>query len=299
MVLSLLSLPLPRPSDLRLNHDLRQRRSVVSAFVAHTQEVCGLAWSPDGTTLASGGNENLLCLWDAAASAAAATASSSSGGGNNGAGTVVRPRATFTEHVAAVKAIAWCPWQRHTLATGGGTADRTIRLWNAAVGTNLRSVDTGSQVGRERRARRHSLTLHRTSLTSPVPWLLRWWCVCVQVCAIQWSDTHKELVSSHGFSDNQLILWKHSTMAKLKEFRGHSSRVLHLAKSPDGETIVSAGADETLRFWPIFGAGGGTGKGKGQSPSRSPAAGRKRSYDGAGDAGPCPSPLVGVSLNLR
>ena len=151
-----------------LNHDLRQRRSVVSAFVAHTQEVCGLAWSPDGATLASGGNENLLCLWDAAASAAAATASSSSsGGGSNGAGTAVRPRATFTEHVAAVKAIAWCPWQRHTLATGGGTADRTIRLWNAAVGTNLRSVDTGSQVGRERRARRHMRTVLSLLATPP------------------------------------------------------------------------------------------------------------------------------------
>jgi hypothetical protein len=25
---------------------------------------------------------------------------------------------------AAVKAIAWCPWQRNLLASGGGTADR-------------------------------------------------------------------------------------------------------------------------------------------------------------------------------
>jgi WD40 repeat protein len=51
-----------------------------------------------------------------------------------------------------------------------------------------------------------------------------------QVCAIQWSDTYKELISSHGFSDNQLILWKYSTMTRLREFRGHTSRVLHLAK---------------------------------------------------------------------
>ena len=70
-------------------------------------------------------------------------------------------------------------------------------------------------------------------------------------------------------------------------------------QSPDGETIVSAGADETLRFWPIFGPGGGAGKGaKGQSPSRSPAGGRKRAYDG-GDGGPCPSPLAGSALSLR
>ena len=31
-------------------------------------------------------------------------------------------------HRAAVKALAWCPWQRNLLASGGGTADRMIRL---------------------------------------------------------------------------------------------------------------------------------------------------------------------------
>jgi cell division cycle protein 20 (cofactor of APC complex) len=42
-------------------------------------------------------------------------------------------------------------------------------------------------------------------------------------------------------------------MAKVAELNGHSSRVLHLAQSPDGTTVVSAAADETLRFWRCFG----------------------------------------------
>ena len=29
----------------------------------HTQEVCGLRWSPDGRYLASGGNDNNLHIW--------------------------------------------------------------------------------------------------------------------------------------------------------------------------------------------------------------------------------------------
>ena len=33
---------------------------------------------------------------------------------------------------------------------------------------------------------------------------------------------------------------------------GHNSRVLHLAQSPDGVTVCSAAADETLRFWKCF-----------------------------------------------
>lgn len=41
-------------------------------------------------------------------------------------------------------------------------------------------------------------------------------------------------------------------MSMIGEMRGHKDRVLHMALSPDGETVVSAGADETLRFWKIF-----------------------------------------------
>lgn len=33
---------------------------------------------------------------------------------------------------------------------------------------------------------------------------------------------------------------------------GHTSRVLHMAMSPDGTTVVSAAADETLRLWKCF-----------------------------------------------
>lgn len=137
-----------------------------------------------------------------------------------------QPRFVIEEHQAAVKALSWCPWLRNTLASGGGTADRSIRIWNASLGTNIKVVDTGSQV-----------------------------------CAIEWNSKHKELLSSHGFSDNQLVLWNYPTMTKLKEFRGHTARVLHLAQSPDNDTICSASADETLRFWDIF-------SGSSQSPTK-------------------------------
>ena len=65
----------------------------------------------------------------------------------------------------------------------------------------------------------------------------------------------KEIVSSHGFSHNQLILWKYPHMVKASELTGHTARVLHLAQSPDGTTVVSAAADETLRFCKILSGG--------------------------------------------
>ena len=42
-------------------------------------------------------------------------------------------------------------------------------------------------------------------------------------------------------------------MVKVGEFNGHTSRVLHLSQSPDGTSVCSAAADETLRFWRCFG----------------------------------------------
>lgn len=215
-----------------LNHDIRQSRHIQSTYLGHQQEVCGLEWSLDGTTLASGGNENMLCIWDAAMSG---NSRQSLDGSNTLSSRLSlsshSPRYRIMQHQAAVKALAWCPFQRNTLASGGGTADRTIRLWNTSSGVNLSTTDTGSQV-----------------------------------CALQWSDTYRELVSSHGFSDNQLCLWKYNSasnadaLVKMKEFRGHTARVLHMARSPDGTQIVTAGADESLRFWDMFSPSTGSGR---------------------------------------
>ena len=49
-------------------------------------------------------------------------------------------------HQAAVKALAWCPWESNLLATGGGSSDRSIKTWNTSTGVQLSSTDTGSQV---------------------------------------------------------------------------------------------------------------------------------------------------------
>ena len=52
----------------------------------------------------------------------------------------------YSDHLAAVKAIAWSPHQHGLLASGGGTADRCIRFWNTLTGQPLQCTDTGSQV---------------------------------------------------------------------------------------------------------------------------------------------------------
>nr|GMD60028.1 cell division cycle 20.2, cofactor of APC complex-like [Ipomoea batatas] len=74
-----------------------------------------------------------------------------------------------------------------------------------------------------------------------------------QVCTLLWSKNERELLASHGFTQNQLTLWKYPSMVKMAELTGHTSRVLFMAQSLDGCTVASAAGDETLRFWNVFG----------------------------------------------
>ena len=41
-------------------------------------------------------------------------------------------------------------------------------------------------------------------------------------------------------------------MQKIASLTGHTYRVLYLAASPDGQTLVTGAGDETLRFWNVF-----------------------------------------------
>ena len=181
-----------------LQRDARAPGDVTARLAGHRSEVCGLKWAPDGRSLASGGNDNHLLVWSAAAASS-------------------DPLHRLTAHTAAVKAIAWSPHAHSLLASGGGTADRCIRFWNAGTGAPMGAVDTGSQV-----------------------------------CNLAWSKNANELVSTHGYSQNAVALWRYPSMTRLATLTGHTLRVLYLAVSPDGATIVTGAGDETLRFWAAF-----------------------------------------------
>ncbi len=64
-----------------------------------------------------------------------------------------------------------------------------------------------------------------------------------QVCSLLWSKQANEVVSSLGYSKNQIVVWKYPCMRKLVTLAGHTLRALYMAASPDGRAIVTgAGA---------------------------------------------------------
>lgn len=187
------------------HRDVRSADPFYQRLEQHTQEVCGLKWDEGGTRLASGGNDNKLYVWESVTD---------------------KVLCKFEEHSAAVKAIGWSPHDRGLLASGGGTADKTIKFWNVNSGKLLASYDTGSQV-----------------------------------CNVAWSKKTNELVSTHGYasnsdsSSNQVIVWQAQNgteLHRIATLSGHSSRVLYMSMNQEGSTIVTGAGDETLRFWDVF-----------------------------------------------
>lgn len=126
-----------------LQRDIRTQDDFVSKMTGHKSEVCGLKWSYDNRELASGGNDNRLFVWNQHST---------------------QPVLKYCEHTAAVKAIAWSPHLHGLLASGGGTADKCIRLWNTTTNTHLSCMDTGSQVC--------NLAWSKCQRTCQHPWVL-------------------------------------------------------------------------------------------------------------------------------
>ena len=91
------------------------------------------------------------------------------------------------------------PVQHGILASGGGTADRTIRFWNTSTNQPLQSIDTGSQV-----------------------------------CNLVWSKSTNELVSTHGYSQNQIVIWRYPSLTQVAKLTGHTTRVLYLVSVEGG-----------------------------------------------------------------
>jgi cell division cycle 20-like protein 1 (cofactor of APC complex) len=156
-------------------------------------------------------------------------------------------------------ALRWSPHQHGLLASGGGTADRCIRFWNTLLDAPaLGAVDTGSQ------ARTHARAAASARRGASMPRRRRWG----QVCNLMWSRSVNEIVSTHGYSLNQVgvlharslaraarvclsidvyvcvtlfargvrqvVVWRYPTMAKLATLTGHTFRCARCCNAREG-----------------------------------------------------------------
>ncbi|CAO2651096.1 Nn.00g093930.m01.CDS01 [Neocucurbitaria sp. VM-36] len=189
--------------------------TLLARLAVHTQQICGLAWSSDGELFASGGNDNNCFLFetrkvlrpDNNSESTSATMEIREGPSGesiytvmNRSGPVILLSHTAAKQKwtlnAAVKAMAFCPWQRGLIAIGGGSNDRCIHFYHTRSGTCLASIDCAAQVTSliwSQTRREIAATFGFAQPDHPYRVAVFSWPSCEQMVAIPWWDESRAL----------------------------------------------------------------------------------------------------------
>ncbi|KAL9581276.1 MAG: hypothetical protein Q9203_005964 [Teloschistes exilis] len=235
-------------------HGWHGSMTLLAKISVHSQQICGLAWSPTGEYFATGANDNACCLFNAkellafpedsrlsqrrplrtlrnkhdpsnilsseslrrkvalpshssSATEVGPTSSTQRASSNPSVLRAIPGQNGILNigeghelhrwlHSAAIKAIAFCPWQPSLLATGGGSNDRAIHFYHTLSGACLATIDVQAQVTSliwSTTRREIAATFGYAQPEHPYRIAVFSWPECRQVVAIPWANEMRAL----------------------------------------------------------------------------------------------------------
>ncbi|RMZ74252.1 WD domain-containing [Pyrenophora seminiperda CCB06] len=247
--------------------------TLLARLKIHSQQICGLAWSSTGELFASGGNDNNCNLFETK------KVLHPNNSGENGTAVLdvregPRGESIYTvsnranDHVlhlaqsaakhtwtlnAAVKAMAFCPWQRGLIAIGGGSNDRCIHFYHTRSGTCLATIDCAAQVTSliwSRTRREIAATFGFAQPEHPYRVAVFAWPSCEQVVAVPWYDENRALcaVAYPGGPTKG----PHNTNEERDGGRARGEDGVWSQRGVEEGCIVVAASDMAIRFHEIW-----------------------------------------------
>ena len=208
----------------------------------------GFTFSPDGTTVASGGQDNVVRLWDTTARQPSGLKKFFGVFTDNRS-----PRLTIQGHTVHVRTLAFSPDGK---MLAGGSNDSTVYLWDAHTGTKFstfmahtdrisalafspdgKTLASGSQSGEICLWDTVNETKDSANIITPR----------ATVSKLLFSPDGKILVSGNGKGTIQL--WDVHTGKLLSTHIGHTYPIRVMLFSSDGKTLASGSNDGTILLW--------------------------------------------------